>query len=63
VARFYRLVRLVIDLVVLRGRRDRSKDAEMVVLRHQLAVPRRNRAAENSSGPVTCAFAKEAAMP
>jgi hypothetical protein len=38
VARFYRLVRLVIDLLVLRGRRDRSKDVEILVLRHQLAV-------------------------
>ena len=37
-ARFYRLVRLVIDLLVLRGRTDRSKDAEILVLRHQLAV-------------------------
>jgi putative transposase len=35
---FYCLVRLVIDLLVLRGRRDRSKDAEILVLRHQLAV-------------------------
>jgi transposase InsO family protein len=41
VRRFYRLVRLVIDLLVLRGRRDRSKDAEILVLRHQLAVLRR----------------------
>jgi hypothetical protein len=38
VARFYRLVRLVIDLLVLRGRTNRSKDAEILVLRHQLAV-------------------------
>ncbi|MEX0664496.1 MAG: integrase core domain-containing protein [Acidimicrobiia bacterium] len=37
-AHFYRLVRLVIDLLVLRGRTDRSKDAEIVVLRQQLAV-------------------------
>jgi putative transposase len=28
----------VIDLLVLRGRRDRSKDVEILVLRHQLAV-------------------------
>jgi putative transposase len=41
VARFYRLVRLVIDLLVLRGRRDRSKDVEILVLRHQLTVLRR----------------------
>jgi transposase InsO family protein len=41
VARFYRLVRLVIDLLVLRGRRDRSKDVEILVLRHELAVLRR----------------------
>jgi putative transposase len=34
----YRLARLIIDLLVLRGRRDRSKDAEILVLRHQLAV-------------------------
>jgi hypothetical protein len=31
----------VIDLPVLRGRRDRSKDLEILVLRHQLAVLRR----------------------
>jgi hypothetical protein len=41
VARFYRLVRLVIDLLVLRSRRDRSKDAEILVLRHQLAILKR----------------------
>ena len=40
-ARFYRLVRLVLDLQVLRGRRDRSKDLEILVLRHQLAVLKR----------------------
>jgi hypothetical protein len=38
---FYRLVRLVVDLLVLRGRTDRSKDVELVVLRHQLAVLQR----------------------
>jgi putative transposase len=37
-ARFYRLVRLVIALLVLRGRSDRSKDVEILVLRHRLAV-------------------------
>jgi putative transposase len=41
VARFYGVVRLVIDLLVLRGRRDRSKDVEILVLRHQLAVLQR----------------------
>jgi putative transposase len=41
VARFYRLVRLVIDLLVLRRRSDGSKDVEILVLRHQLAVLRR----------------------
>jgi putative transposase len=40
-ARFYCLVRLVLDLLVLRGRTDRSKDAEILVLRHQLAVVQR----------------------
>ena len=40
-ARFYRLVRLVIDLLALRGRTDRSKDVEILVLRHQLAVLQR----------------------
>ncbi|MGZ4755376.1 MAG: integrase core domain-containing protein [Acidimicrobiia bacterium] len=40
-ARFYRLVRFVVDLLVLRGRGDRSKDVEILVLRHQLAVLRR----------------------
>jgi hypothetical protein len=41
VARFYRLIRLVIDLLVLRGRREHSKDVEILVLRHQLAVLQR----------------------
>jgi putative transposase len=41
VTRFYRLIRLVIDLLVLRGRRDRTKDVEILVLRHQLAVLQR----------------------
>jgi putative transposase len=41
VVRFYPLVRLVIDLLVLRSRRDRSKDVEILVLRHQLAVLQR----------------------
>jgi len=41
VARFYRLVRLVIDLLILRGRRDRSKDVEILVLRHQLSILQR----------------------
>jgi hypothetical protein len=41
VARFYGLIRLVVDLLVLRSRRDRSKDAEILVLRHQLAVRQR----------------------
>ncbi len=40
-ARFYRLVRLVLDVLVLHGRGDRSKDIEILVLRHQLAVLRR----------------------
>ncbi len=40
-ARFYRLVRLVVDVLVLRGRSDHSKDVEILVLRHQLAVLRR----------------------
>ena len=43
-ARFYRLVRLVIELFVLRGRRDRSKDVEILVLRHQLQVLQRQHA-------------------
>jgi hypothetical protein len=30
-----------VDLLVLRGRRDRSKDVEILVLRHQLAVLQR----------------------
>jgi transposase len=41
VPRFYRVVRLVVDLLVLRGRCDRSKDAEILMLRHQLAVLQR----------------------
>ena len=34
-------MRLVLDLLVLRGRRDRPKDAEIRVLRQELAVLRR----------------------
>jgi len=41
VARFYRLVRVVFELFVLRVRTDRSKDVEILVLRHQLAVLKR----------------------
>jgi hypothetical protein len=41
VACFDQLVRPVIDLLVLRSRRDRSKDVEILVLRHQLAVLQR----------------------
>lgn len=37
-ARIYLLLRLILELLVLRGRRDRSKDAEILVLRHQLAI-------------------------
>jgi putative transposase len=44
VDRFYLLVRLIFDLLVLRGRRDRSKDVEILVLRHQLAVLQRRHA-------------------
>jgi hypothetical protein len=44
VTRFWCLVRLAIDVLVLRGRRDRSKDVEILVLRHQLAVLRRHHA-------------------
>ena len=39
--RFCRLVRLVLDLLVVRGRRDRSKDVEILVLPHQLAILQR----------------------
>jgi putative transposase len=44
VARFYRLVRLVIDLFALRCRTDRSKEVEILALRHQLAVLQRQHA-------------------
>ena len=37
-ARFYHLVHLVVDVLLLRGRSDRSKDIEILVLRHQLSV-------------------------
>ncbi|MEP6667294.1 MAG: hypothetical protein ABJA81_12675, partial [Nocardioidaceae bacterium] len=37
----YRRARLIVELLLLRGRRDRSKDAEIVVLGHQLAVRQR----------------------
>ena len=39
--RFYRLIRLVIDILVFRSRTDRSKDVEILVLRHHLRVLRR----------------------
>jgi putative transposase len=61
VARFYRLVRLVIDLLVLRGRRDRSKDVEILVLRHQLAVLHRQvprSRFEASEGAILTALAR-----
>ncbi len=37
----YRMFCRIVELLVLRGRRDRSKDVEILVLRHQLAVLRR----------------------
>jgi hypothetical protein len=37
----YAVVRCLLGLVVLVGRADRAKDVEIVVLRHQLAVLRR----------------------
>ena len=37
----YAVVRRLLGLVVLFGRADRAKDVEIVVLRHQLAVLRR----------------------
>ena len=38
----YELFCRMVALLVLRGRRDRSKDVEILVLRHELAVLRRN---------------------
>jgi putative transposase len=61
VTRFYRLVRLVIDLLVLRGRTDRSKDLEILVLRKQLEVLQRQVARarfEPSDRAVLTAFAR-----
>jgi hypothetical protein len=49
--RVYRLVRLVIDLLVLRGREDRSKDVEILVLRHQRVL--RRQMALRASNPMT----------
>jgi transposase InsO family protein len=37
----YRMFCGIVELLVLRGRRERSKDVEILVLRHQLAVLRR----------------------
>jgi hypothetical protein len=37
----YRMFCRIVELLVLRGRRERSKDVEILVLRHQLAVLRR----------------------
>lgn len=37
----YRMFCQIVELLVLRGRRERSKDVEILLLRHQLAVLRR----------------------
>ncbi len=37
----YRMVRRLLELAVLRRRRDEDKDIEILVLRHKLAVLRR----------------------
>jgi putative transposase len=37
----YRMLRRLLELVVLRGRRDEDKDVEILVLRHELEVLRR----------------------
>ena len=37
----YLLARRLVELVVLRGRSDASKDVELLVLRHQVSVLRR----------------------
>ena len=37
----YQLLCRILELVVLRGRRDRSKDVEILILRKQLEVLRR----------------------
>ena len=37
----YQLLCRILELIVLRGRRDRSKDVEILVLRKQLEVLRR----------------------
>jgi putative transposase len=62
VARFYRLVLLVIDLLVLRGRCDRSRDVEIFVLRKQLEVLERQVARarfESDDRAVLAALARE----
>jgi hypothetical protein len=43
----------VIDLLVVRGRRDRSKDVEILVLRHQLAILHNARSRVRVSNPPT----------
>jgi tRNA U38,U39,U40 pseudouridine synthase TruA len=40
----YRAVRSMLALVVLVGRSDRSKELEILVLRHELAILRRQSA-------------------
>jgi hypothetical protein len=57
---WYRLARLIVDLLVLRCRRDRSKDAEILVLRQQLAVLHRQvpcGCRKMRPGRLTCGFA------
>ncbi len=60
---FYRVVRLLIDLLVLRGRSDRSKDAEILVLRHQLAVLHRQHACPPWSSTPSLSTGTDASEP
>jgi len=46
----YLLVRRLVELLVLRGRSDASKDVEILVLRHQFSVLRLSHAKTCNTG-------------
>jgi hypothetical protein len=54
VSALYIVVCRLLELVVLLGRRDRAKELEILVLRHELSVLRRQSADHDSSFRIEC---------